>query len=261
MSTAASRPGPIRRLVEGVASIEDWVVVRTTFFAMLAGTAAVLYIDYTELNDVAALGVVPDQPVLPAFDPDSPDTPPGPAVTTDRALLDAPLTVALKSGGILEVTGTIDLGSSERFAAEVEARGEYIEVVALNSPGGSVNDAIAIGSLIREKGYTTSVATGALCASSCPLILASGAKRVVEREAAVGVHQIYARVALGDLPTGVKAAGEAMSDAQKTTAVITRHLGAMGVDPALWLHALETPPTRLYYLSPEEMAEYHLTTE
>ena len=133
--------------------------------------------------------------------------------------------------------------------------------MALNSPGGSVNDAIAIGSLIREKGFTTSVATGALCASSCPLILASGIERIAEPDAAVGVHQIYARVAAGDLPTGVKAAGEAMSDAQKTTAVITRHLSAMGVDPALWLHALETPPTRLYYLSPEEMATYRLTTE
>jgi hypothetical protein len=92
-------------------------------------------------------------------------------------------------------------------------------------------------------------------------VLASGKTRIVEPEAAVGVHQIYARVAAGDLPTGVKAAGEAMSDAPKTTAVITRHLSAMGVDPALWLHALETPPTRLYYLSPEEMAEYRLTTE
>lgn len=261
MSTLTRRPNPIVRLVAGIAAIEDWVIVRTAFFALLAGAIAVLYIDYTELDAANALGVVPDQPVLPAFDPDDPAAEPGPAVTTDRALLDAPLAVALKSGGVLEVIGTIDVGSSERFAAEVEARGEYIEVVALNSPGGSVNDAIAIGSLIRDKGFTTSVATGAICASSCPLILASGVKRIVEPEAAIGVHQIYARVAAGELPTGVKAAGEAMSDAQKTTAVITRHLSAMGVDPALWLHALETPPTRLYYLSPEEMAEYRLTTE
>lgn len=261
MSTLSRRPNPVVRFIAGIAAIEDWVIVRTAFFALLAGAVAVLYIDYTELDAANALGITPDQPVLPAFDPDSPDTPPGPTVTTDRALLDAPLVVALKSGGMLELTGTIDLGSSERFAAEVEARGEYIKVVALNSPGGSVNDAIAIGSLIREKGFATSVATGALCASSCPLVLASGTERIAGPEAAVGVHQIYARVAAGDLPTGAKAAGDAMSDAQKTTAVITRHLSAMGVDPALWLHALETPPTRLYYLSAEEMAAYRLTTE
>lgn len=261
MSTVTRRPNPIVRFVSGIAAIEDWVIVRTAFFALLAGAVAVLYIDYSELDAANALGVTPDQPVLPAFDPDSPDTPAGPAVTTDRALLDAPLTVALKSGGTLEVTGTIDLGSAERFAAEVEARGEYIKVVALSSPGGSVNDAIAIGSLIREKGFATSVASGALCASSCPLVFAGGTERIAAADAAIGVHQIYARVAAGDLPTGAKAAGEAMSDAQKTTAIITRHLSAMDVDPALWLHALETPPTRLYYLSPEEMATYRLTTE
>ena len=63
-----------------------------------------------------------------------------------------------------------------------------------------------------------------------------------------------------ELPTGIRAAGEAMSDAQKTTAMITRHLTKMGVDPALWLHALETPPDRLYYLSPDELVTYRLVT-
>jgi hypothetical protein len=132
--------------------------------------------------------------------------------------------------------------------------------VALNSPGGSVDDALAIGALIREQGLATSVAAGALCASSCPLVLSGGAERRAAEGAAVGVHQIYATVAPGALPTGLRAAGEAMSDAQKTTAVITRHLSAMGVDPALWLHALETPPDRLYYLTPEEMTALRLVT-
>jgi hypothetical protein len=52
-----------------------------------------------------------------------------------------------------------------------------------------------------------------------------------------------------------------MSEAQKTTAVITRHLTTLGVDPALWLHALETPPDRLYYLSPDELTTYKLVTD
>ena len=44
------------------------------------------------------------------------------------------------------------------------------------------------------------------------------------------------------------------------TAEITRHLETMGVDPALWLHALETPPSQLYYLTPEELQTYRLAT-
>jgi hypothetical protein len=34
----------------------------------------------------------------------------------------------------------------------------------------------------------------------------------------------------------------------------------MGVDAAVWLHALETPPDRLYYLSPTELTGYRLVT-
>ena len=52
-----------------------------------------------------------------------------------------------------------------------------------------------------------------------------------------------------------------MSEAQKTTATISRHLAAMGIDPAVWLHALGTPPDRLYYLSDEELTRYRLVTE
>lgn len=260
MTARARRPGLFARIGGAIGRLDDGVIVRTAFFAMLFGTAAVLYIDYTELSGVQIPGVLPDQPVLPAFDPDSPNPPPGPEVTTDRALLDAPLAVTLGNGGVLNAVGTIDPGAFERFAAEVEQRGEYVTEVALNSPGGSVEDAIAIGNLIREKGFSTSVAAGALCASSCPLVLAGGVTRSAESGAAVGVHQVYARVASGDLPRGIEAAGNAMSDAQRMTALITRHLSAMGVDAALWLHALETPPTRLYYLSPAELAQYRLTT-
>ena len=39
-----------------------------------------------------------------------------------------------------------------------------------------------------------------------------------------------------------------------------RVLADMGVDPALWLHALDTPPQALYYLSAEELAKYRLVT-
>ena len=261
-ATAGTRRPLSWRLFRWAAAFEDGAILRTAFFAMLLGTLGVLYIDYRELTeaDTTALAT-PSQPVLPAFDPDSPNSAPGPAVTTDFETLKRPLSVALASAGVLEVTGTIDVGSALRFAAEVAAHGEYVKIVALNSPGGSVHDALAIGALVRERGFATSVADGALCASSCPLILAGGAKRQASGAAAIGVHQVYATIAPGQLPSGLRAAGDAMSDAQKTTALITRHLSAMGVDPALWLHALETPPDRLYYLSPEELLTLRLVTE
>jgi hypothetical protein len=132
--------------------------------------------------------------------------------------------------------------------------------VEFDSPGGSVSDAIAVGVLIRERGYETNVASGRLCASSCPLAFAGGVERHASDASALGVHQIYAAIDPANIPAGLRATGEAISDAQKTTAAITRHLSAMDIDPALWLHALETPPDRLYYLSPAEMTGYRLVT-
>jgi hypothetical protein len=52
-----------------------------------------------------------------------------------------------------------------------------------------------------------------------------------------------------------------MSDAQKTTADVSRHLEQMGIKSGVWLHALETPPDRLYYLTPQEMKQFALTTD
>ncbi|MEQ1902496.1 MAG: ATP-dependent Clp protease proteolytic subunit [Devosia sp.] len=245
-----------------LARLDDGKIIRAAFFGMLVATAAILYFDYRELMAGDALAFAPaDQPILPAFDPNSPDAPPGPAVTTDPTLLQLPLSVALGSGGVLSLTGTLDPGSAARVLAEINAHGEYITTVALDSPGGSVTDALAIGQLIRDKGYTTSVAAGAFCASSCPLMLAGGRVRLATGQSAIGVHQIYAATRPGTVSERLEAAGNVMSDAQKMTAVITRYLGQMGIDPELWLHALETPPERLYYLSADELMHLKLVTK
>ena len=256
-----SATAPRRRLIDYIAAISDGAILRVAFYAMLAGTLTVLWFDYNELAAMTGDGVATTlQPVLPAFDPESPATAPGPVVTSDLEALEQPLAIALVTGGILSLNGTIDPGSAARFAAEVAARGEYVKTVEFDSPGGSVTDAIAIGELIRARGFATRVVAGRICASSCPLAFAGGAERHATSDSAIGVHQIYAAVSAGELPVGVRAAGNAMSDAQKTTAAITRHLVAMEIDPAIWVHALETPPNRLYYFSPDELTRYRLVT-
>jgi hypothetical protein len=255
MSQAAIRRRPLERL----AALSDGAILRVAFYAMLAGTLTVLWFDYSELTAAGdGLGTTLE-PILPGFSPDGPARGPGPVVTSDVEALRAPLSITLE-GGVLSLTGTIDAGSATRFAAEVEARGEYVMKVAFDSPGGSVGDAIAIGELIRSRGFGTLVEAGRLCASSCPLAFAGGVERQAAEGAAIGVHQIYAAVNGAELPSGLRAAGEAISNAQKTTAAISRHLSDMEVDPAIWLHALETPPDRLYYFSPAEMAAYNLVT-
>ncbi len=249
------------RICATAARLDDGMVLRWCFRAILAGSAVVLALDLREIRQqenaswpVPELGPGETVPVLPpALSDGEPEAPPFEIVTAPESLTKG-ATFDLAAGGVLAIEGAIDPGAAERFAAEIEARGEYIETVRLNSPGGSVEDALSISQLIRERGYATRVEDGNLCASSCPLILAGGTERRTAPQAVIGVHQVYGVGATPPSPA------EAMYSAQSTTARVTRHLVDMGISPELWLHALETAPDRLYYLSPEEMAEYRLTT-
>lgn len=243
--------------LKALISVDDGVLMRGAFYVLLAAAAAFLVIDVREISTAEAarprLETLPD---VPAFLP--PKTAPGaPPVQppSPEEVLRKPMTFNLVSGGVLVAEGTIDPGAAARFASEVEARGEYIKLVSLNSPGGSVDDAIAMSKLIREKNIATKVAEKALCASSCPIVFAGGVTRSAEKDAVVGVHQVFN--AGIDRPSPE----QAMSSAQTTTALVARHLDEMGIGAGLWFHALETPPNQLYYLTPAEMSEYRLTTD
>lgn len=248
------------RLKAAFLAVDDGALMRNTFLALLASAAVFVLVDYREISLSNA--------ALPGYDPMLPETEPvlppsltegSPAnapfeVTTDRDILKQPIRFDLRPGGLLAAEGSIDPGAAARFAAEIEARGEYVKTIALNSPGGSVDDALAMSALIREKKLGTSVATGALCASSCPIILAGGETREAAEGAVVGVHQVFNGSKERPTPE------EAMSSAQTITARVGRHLEAMGIKPGLWLHAMETPPDRLYYFTPDEMRDLSLTT-
>ncbi|MEO6180326.1 MAG: ATP-dependent Clp protease proteolytic subunit [Devosia sp.] len=250
-----------RRFINWAAAFEDGAIIRAAFFGLLSATGVILYLDYTELNAAAPVTLPATlSPILPDFDPSNPAGTPGPDVTTPMDQLRQPLKVELVSGGTLALTGTIDPGAAERVAAEIAAHGEYIKIVALDSPGGSVADALAIGRLLREKGLATSVTAGALCASSCPLVFAGGKDRIATAQSAIAVHQIYAATEGGTLGSRLAAAGNAMSNAQTMTAEISRYLLSMGVDAEVWLRALETPPDRLTYFSAEELTRLKLAT-
>jgi len=172
----------------------------------------------------------------------------------DGALAQA-ITFELVGGGRLMATGTITPGSSQAFAAEVERRGDYVKTVVLNSPGGSVVDALAMGRLIRERKFATEVEAGKYCASSCPLMFAGGIERRAGDRAVIGVHQVAA----------IKAAGKGaprdeMSIVQTISARCERYLGEMGVDVRVWMHAMETPHDKLFVFKPDELKTLALVT-
>lgn len=249
-----------QRLKDYVLSADDGTLMRHAFHALLAAAVVFVIIDWREIGAANA--------ELPGYDPMQPETLPilPPALTegepqnapadirTDPDVLKQAIRFELQRGGVLLAQGAIEPGAAGRFEMELSERGEYVKTVSLDSPGGAVGDALAMSKLIRDRKIGTRVAAGALCVSSCPIIFAGGVTREAEKGAVIGVHQVFNGTKEKLTPE------RAMSEAQGTTADITRHLDAMGIKPALWQHALETTPDRLYYLTPDEMKEYALTT-
>src|SRR5882757_8693860 len=182
----------------------DEAVLRWIFRSVVTVTIIVLAVDLAGMNGLLGnpelAEITQEQPSfnLPGIVPSvlAPLLPGGdkrlmPLPQPDGAMA-KPMTFELVGGGRLMATGTITPGSSQAFAAEIGRRGDYVKTVVLNSPGGSVVEALAMGRLIREKKFATEVEAGKYCASSCPLVFAGGVERRASQRASIGVHQVTA---------------------------------------------------------------------
>jgi hypothetical protein len=244
----------------------DEAVLRWIFRSVVTVTIIVLAVDLAGMNGLLGnpelAEITQEQPSfnLPSIVPSvlAPLLPGGdkrlmPLPQPDGAMA-KPMTFELVGGGRLMATGTITPGISESFAAEIGKRGDYIKTVVLNSPGGSVNDALAIGRLIREKKFATEVEAGKYCASSCPLVFAGGLERRAGDKAAIGVHQV------ATISTANAQPRDEMSAAQNISARCQRYLGDMGISLQVWVHAMETPHDKLFVFKPDELKSLNLVT-
>src|ERR1700724_1127249 len=246
----------------------DEAILRLIFRSVLMVTIAGLAIDLAGANgwiaDPAAPaeigenspafdlpGIVPSilAPLLPSGDKRLVPLPqPGGALAQ-------PMTFDLVHDGKLMENGPITPGISQSFGAEFERHSDYIKTVVLNSPGGSVADALAMGRLIRDRKLATEVEAGQSCASSCPLVFAGGVERRAGEKAAIGVHQVAAiKSAANGAPR------DDMSVAQNISARCQRYLADMGVSLQVWVHAMETPHDRLFVFRSDELKSLNLVT-
>jgi hypothetical protein len=251
MASVDSWKGALRRSLGG---ITDDAVLRWLLRGMIAVTVVVVGLDYGEMHRRGAeRDLQVDVPTVePALEHDRPPVgSPMPQRQAPNARLRERMTFELASDGRLLATGAIASGSATAFAAEIDKRGSYVKTVVLESPGGSVHDALAMGRLIRKKGFATEVPAGKYCASSCPLVFAGGVDRRAGKGAAIGVHQISA---IGQVQA------DEMAAAQRMSAMCQKYLRDMGVDLGVWLHAMETPKTSLYYFKPAELRALKLAT-
>ena len=127
-------------------------------------------------------------------------------------------------------------------------------LVALDSPGGSVSAAIAIGQAIRAANpFSVAVQDSASCVSACVLLLAGGVTRSVGGK--VGIHRPFL-----DDDSAFTVAG------QKRTYLdievnIKAYLTSVNVPPSLYDVMFRIPPEKVRYLTDREMQEFNLNED
>jgi len=207
--------------------------------------------------------------------------------------------------------GEITDKTAEAFKAILEKAGDRNLPLLVNSVGGRVDVAMAMGRLIRERGMTVEIArtdylrceprdknckpdfkdgtyygyanlTFGVCNSACPLLLASGVRRIVGPFSRVGVHQIVTtrqtyrdkyKIFKKTLSNGKviterefverKIVGTVRStDLSKSLRrELTNYLTSMDVDPKLIELMISTPPEDVRYLSMDELRTFKVATE
>ena len=176
---------------------------------------------------------------------------PNRAVPGSREPLPERLTLTVVSAGAaVLLEGEIAGGDATRILKQINELREAPTRAILNSPGGSVQDALELGRALRLAGMETEMREGDICYSACPYLLAAGVTRTVPEEAIVGVHQHY----FGE--STLLPAFAAVEDIQRGQGQVMRYLDQMGIDPLVMQHALVTPPDEIYVLLPEELQRY-----
>ncbi|WP_299294924.1 hypothetical protein [uncultured Tateyamaria sp.] len=163
------------------------------------------------------------------------------------------LVLAQSDGATYRLEGGISAGDADRLSDMLTQAEPAPDTLILQSPGGSVQDALALGRFIRSQGISTRMLSGEFCYSACPYLLAAGVERDIDPDASVGVHQHY----FGEntfLP-----AAFAVEDIQRGQGEVMTYLNDMGIDPLVMQHALSTPPDQIYVLLPEELDTYGFT--
>ncbi|MBB4002347.1 hypothetical protein [Aurantimonas endophytica] len=267
-------PGRFERLVN---RLPEGAVLRGVFVSLLAVSAAIVYLDYRDLAAATAdvertMRTEPlplqrpepgDQvrPYLPRTIPVGPDrgepTLPGYDGPVGGEAMAEPMRFVAAPGGAVTAIGRIEIGTGAQlteFLAEQGIRAG--STVHLHSPGGSVDDAIEMAREIRRLRLSTSVPDDGYCASACPLVLAGGVTRAAGTDAWVGVHQVYA-VDIPGMPE-LRDVGASISEIQATIARCQELLVEMGVDPAVWIKAMQTPPEELYVLTEDDLSTYRM---
>ena len=194
----------------------------------------------------------PGKPIMPSNEPERILEEPGERLYRER-LSFAAINHKLY-GPTIQVTGEFETGDAKRFERFLRLSNQTFQTVSFDSPGGVVEEALAISRMIRQRSLNTLISHGALCASACPFSFAGGTERLASREGYIGVHQAFFE------EPGIIPVFFAVEDIQMLQGDVLKLLIDMGVDPWIMVPALKTPKDEIYFLVKDELLKNKLAT-
>jgi len=158
----------------------------------------------------------------------------------------------------LVISGKIGPASASWFRERLdEAHMATGDTVLMSSPGGSLDQAIIMGEIIRSRGLATAVGhidsagkvKPSYCASACVFVYAGGKPRLGVEGSVLGVHRFVT----------TDGGGDPVAETQRTTGMILSYVTKMGVSPAIVEAMSQTRDVR--WLGPREAVVMNLVTE
>ncbi|PJI84945.1 hypothetical protein BC777_2939 [Yoonia maricola] len=219
-------------------------------FLILADVAGMLPTLFNQASDAPAL----NRPTQPGdqtrrYQPSNP-TQPGAGIDPN---MPSQLTLTTQRIDTVTLRGAIAPGDGVRITAELQRIAP--ETVRLDSPGGSVSDALEIGRVLRQLEVATQIADESVCLSACPYIFVGGVQRSTDTGARLGVHQH----SFGE--STILPAFLATQDIQSGQAEVLAHLDEMGIDLRIMGPALATPANEIYILTQTELTDWNVVSD
>lgn len=182
-------------------------------------------------------------------------------LTFESGPAEADVSYTPKSGSrvaMIEVTGEISAEDLQNFAnfsrmALAVAESPRMYITRLDSVGGDMRTALAIGRIVREDRSAVSVLHEAECYSSCVLVLAGGAIRWVD--GVIGIHRPF-----DPNDTNVTAESQKARYAELED-IVKSYLAEVNISAQLYDDMMRIPPNRIKILTAREMQLYGLSED
>jgi hypothetical protein len=159
----------------------------------------------------------------------------------------------IKFGGAIDAKSANDVASLLDFDERTELfLGKSIDI---NSPGGNLDAAMAIGRLLRKNRVTISIPKDGECVSACVMIYAGAVRRSASGK--VGIHRPYLNQSIS---SQLQAPDKLRSNYEQMLQTLRAYLREMNVSERLAEDMLKIAPADVRYLSNDVLCTQRLET-